>query len=84
VGHLIRVGRIEQSLDTVPGVALAGAALRGVGLPACIASGRKAARRVLASWDGSATRAATKEPATDPVGEPAAATDPDGEQDSDP
>ena len=51
VGHLLRVGRIEQSLDTVPGVAVAGAALRGVGIPACIASGRSAARRVLASWE---------------------------------
>jgi oxygen-dependent protoporphyrinogen oxidase len=51
VGHLLRVGMIEQSLDTVPGVAVAGAALRGIGIPACIDSGRSAARRVLASWD---------------------------------
>jgi oxygen-dependent protoporphyrinogen oxidase len=52
VGHLLRVGMIEQSLDTVPGVGVAGAALRGVGIPACIGSGRSAARRVLALWDG--------------------------------
>lgn len=44
VGHLERVGRIEQALP--PHIALAGAALRGVGLPACIASGRAAAERL--------------------------------------
>jgi len=32
-----------------PGVALAGAGLGGVGLPACIGSGRAAATRVLAA-----------------------------------
>ncbi len=49
VGHLIRVGRIESDLDAVPGLAVAGAALRGVGIPACIGSGRRAARNVLES-----------------------------------
>jgi oxygen-dependent protoporphyrinogen oxidase len=49
VGHLIRVGRIEDDLAALPGVAVAGAALRGVGIPACIGSGRAAASRVLAS-----------------------------------
>ena len=49
VGHLIRVGRIEEELALLPGMAVAGAALRGVGIPACIGSGRAAARRVLAS-----------------------------------
>ncbi len=49
VGHLIRVGRMEADLDPVPGLAVAGAALRGVGIPACIGSGRAAARRVVAS-----------------------------------
>ncbi len=49
VGHLIRVGRIEDDLAGLPGLAVAGAALRGVGIPACIGSGRAAARRVLAS-----------------------------------
>jgi oxygen-dependent protoporphyrinogen oxidase len=44
VGHLDRVARIETALP--PHVALAGAALRGVGLPACIASGRLAAERL--------------------------------------
>jgi oxygen-dependent protoporphyrinogen oxidase len=49
VGHLIRVGRIEEDVAGLPGLAVAGAALRGVGIPACIGSGRAAARRVLAS-----------------------------------
>jgi len=49
VGHLDRVDRIEQDLVAVPGLDVAGAALRGVGIPACIGSGRDAARRVLAS-----------------------------------
>ena len=49
VGHLIRVGYIEEHLAALPTMAVAGAALRGVGIPACIGSGRAAARRVLAS-----------------------------------
>jgi oxygen-dependent protoporphyrinogen oxidase len=44
VGHLDRVARIEAALPAR--VALAGAALRGVGIPACIASGRTAADRL--------------------------------------
>ena len=44
VGHLDRVARIEAALPD--NVALAGAALRGVGIPACIASGRAAADRL--------------------------------------
>ncbi len=52
VGHLIRVARIEEEMASLPALAVAGAALRGVGIPACIASGRTAARRVLASLAG--------------------------------
>ena len=45
-GH---AARIADALATLPaGVALAGAALGGVGIPACIGSGRAAARTVLA------------------------------------
>lgn len=46
VGHLDLVGRIERAMSTVPGVAVAGAALRGVGIPACIATGHAAASQV--------------------------------------
>jgi oxygen-dependent protoporphyrinogen oxidase len=45
VGHADRVARIEADLP--PGVVLAGAAYRGVGIPACIHDGRDAARRLL-------------------------------------
>jgi oxygen-dependent protoporphyrinogen oxidase len=47
VGHLDRVRAVEQGLPA--GVAVAGAALHGVGVPACIATGRAAAERVAAS-----------------------------------
>lgn len=48
-GHLDRVARIEQQLDRLPGVTLAGAAYRGMGVPQCIMQGRAAADRVLAT-----------------------------------
>lgn len=44
-GHLDRVAEIERALaEAAPDIALAGAAYRGVGIPACINSGRQAAR----------------------------------------
>ena len=43
VGHLDRVARIRADTATAPGLELAGAAYGGVGIPACIASGRAAA-----------------------------------------
>jgi oxygen-dependent protoporphyrinogen oxidase len=46
VGHLVRVSRVEQLLAGLGTVAVAGAALRGVGIPACIGSGRSAAVHV--------------------------------------
>jgi oxygen-dependent protoporphyrinogen oxidase len=46
VGHLGRVDRVEAAVADVPGLAVCGAAYRGVGIPACIASGSKAATRV--------------------------------------
>jgi len=46
VGHADRVGRIESAVARHPGLALAGAAYRGVGIPQVIASGQAAARRV--------------------------------------
>jgi protoporphyrinogen/coproporphyrinogen III oxidase len=42
-GHLDRVARIEAALARdMPGVVVAGAAYRGVGIPACVASARRA------------------------------------------
>jgi oxygen-dependent protoporphyrinogen oxidase len=48
-GHLDRVDHVEQLIaQHVPHVVLAGAALRGLGVPACIRQGREAARELLA------------------------------------
>jgi oxygen-dependent protoporphyrinogen oxidase len=46
VGHVDRVARIRAAAEGAPGLELAGAAYDGVGIPACIASGRSAARAV--------------------------------------
>lgn len=46
-GHLDRVSRARAGLP--PGLALAGAAYDGVGIPACVRSGEAAARRLLDS-----------------------------------
>jgi protoporphyrinogen/coproporphyrinogen III oxidase len=48
-GHLDRVARARAALADVPGLALAGAAYDGVGIPACIRSGWAAARWILGS-----------------------------------
>lgn len=47
VGHLERVRRVRDAVARQPGLAVAGAAYDGVGIPACIRSGRGAARAVL-------------------------------------
>lgn len=48
LNHLERVERIEQHQENLPGLALAGNAYRGVGLPQCIHSGEEAAKRIVA------------------------------------
>jgi oxygen-dependent protoporphyrinogen oxidase len=52
VGHLLRVSGIEAAVKRLPGLAVAGSAYRGVGIPACIGSGREAARSVLGALRG--------------------------------
>lgn len=47
VGHVDRVARIRAAVSRVPGVEVAGAAYEGIGIPACIASGQRAAEAVL-------------------------------------
>jgi oxygen-dependent protoporphyrinogen oxidase len=47
LGHLDRVERIEAVLEAHPGLAVAGAAYRGVGIPDCIRSGEEAAEAVV-------------------------------------
>ncbi len=46
VGHLDRVAAIEAGIGAIPGLAVAGAAYRGVGIPDCIASGEAAAAKL--------------------------------------
>src|SRR5580704_9231138 len=48
VGHLDRVAAIREAVSEQPGLAVAGAAYDGVGIPACVATARAAARQVLA------------------------------------
>ena len=54
VHHLLRVGGVESAARRLGALAVAGAAYRGVGIPACIASGRSAARVVLGRLRGDA------------------------------
>jgi oxygen-dependent protoporphyrinogen oxidase len=54
VGHLSRTSTIEQAVAALPGVAVAGAAYRGVGIPAVVGNGRAAARSVVRCLDGAA------------------------------
>jgi oxygen-dependent protoporphyrinogen oxidase len=52
VGHLDLVGAIERSVAAVEGLAVAGATLHGIGVPACLATADRAAAKVAAelSW----------------------------------
>jgi len=45
-GHLARVERIEKRVAEIPGLALAGNAYHGIGVPDCIRSGMEAAKAV--------------------------------------
>jgi oxygen-dependent protoporphyrinogen oxidase len=46
LGHVQRVAAIRERLEALPGLALAGAAYEGVGIPQVIASGQAAATRL--------------------------------------
>lgn len=52
VHHLVRAAGVESAAQRLGTVTVAGAALRGVGIPACIASGRSAARSLRAALFG--------------------------------
>ena len=54
LGHPERLARMEVLLEDVPGVALAGAAYHGVGIPDCIRSGEDAAESVARTLAGAA------------------------------
>ncbi|MER7008411.1 protoporphyrinogen oxidase [Dactylosporangium sp. NPDC000555] len=50
--HRDRVSTLREGLDAHPAIAVAGAAYDGVGIPACVTSGRTAAEAVLAKLEG--------------------------------
>jgi oxygen-dependent protoporphyrinogen oxidase len=82
VGHADRVARIRSAVAGLPGLAVAGAAYDGLGVPACIATGRAAAARVLEHVNGrgesrygsdgeaEGTRSQPEDPLHDVVGVP--------------
>jgi len=47
VGHLDRLDRIDRLRQRLPGLALAGNAYRGIGVPDCVRSGREAAAELI-------------------------------------
>lgn len=51
VGHMERLQRIEGLCRQLPGLALAGNAYRGIGVPDCVRSGREAAMALLKARD---------------------------------
>ncbi|MCP2258312.1 oxygen-dependent protoporphyrinogen oxidase [Streptoalloteichus tenebrarius] len=57
VDHVDVVAAIEETVSHQPGLAVAGATLHGVGLPACVATADAAARRVAAHLSTSAAPA---------------------------
>lgn len=50
VGHAGRIDRINQFVSRMPGLALAGNAYGGIGVPDCVRSGSEAAAKVLADF----------------------------------
>jgi protoporphyrinogen/coproporphyrinogen III oxidase len=55
VGHLDRVARVREAVAGQPGLAVAGAAYDGVGIPACIATARSATTSVMRHVRAAAT-----------------------------
>jgi oxygen-dependent protoporphyrinogen oxidase len=41
-GHLARVARVEQTVKSIPGLAIGGNAFHGIGVPDCIRTGQEA------------------------------------------
>ncbi|MFF1421202.1 protoporphyrinogen oxidase [Streptomyces sp. NPDC058220] len=49
VGHQARVARVREAVGKLPGLRVCGAAYDGVGIPACVASARRAADEIIAT-----------------------------------
>jgi oxygen-dependent protoporphyrinogen oxidase len=56
VGHVERIGALEDAVARVAGLAVGGAALHGVGVPACVATARAAGERIAAQLTEVAVR----------------------------
>jgi oxygen-dependent protoporphyrinogen oxidase len=56
VGHVDRIRTIDDAVAGVPGLEVAGAALHGVGVPACVGRARAAAERVAEQLVAATTR----------------------------
>ena len=52
VGHLDRVGAVDDALEPYPGLALTGCSYRGIGIGDCVRSGFEAARKIGAFLQG--------------------------------
>ena len=50
VGHEQRVKRIEEIMQAIPGLYLAGNAFRGIGIPDCVRMGQEAATKIIAGY----------------------------------
>jgi oxygen-dependent protoporphyrinogen oxidase len=57
VGHPARIAAIERRLAGLPGLFLAGAAYRGLGIPDCVRDGEAAAEAAVAHGDRTLTAA---------------------------
>ncbi|MFI8007545.1 protoporphyrinogen oxidase [Streptomyces sp. NPDC086010] len=60
VGHLTRVARIRDEVAKLPGLRVCGAAYDGVGIPACIAGGQRAADEIAADFTGGSAGTPTR------------------------
>ncbi|WP_327113259.1 protoporphyrinogen oxidase [Streptomyces sp. NBC_01341] len=60
VGHLTRVARIRDEVAKLPGLRVCGAAYDGVGIPACIAGGQRAADEIAADFTGQSAGTPTR------------------------
>ncbi|MCP9440018.1 MAG: protoporphyrinogen oxidase [Nitrospira sp.] len=56
IGHLDRLSQLEAALGRYPGLALTGAAYRGVGIPDCIRDGAAAAEKIVRDLLGEGRR----------------------------
>jgi oxygen-dependent protoporphyrinogen oxidase len=50
LGHLGRIGQVEDRCAQIHGLAIAGGSYRGVGVPNCIESGERAVTKIIGEW----------------------------------